>query len=401
MTIILNLPKVSKITINKEASIEEAIIVQHSKQTIIKKVFLFEPGMTMINLSLKELKLIAKNRGIRDYENKSEDELIKIFSEPKIEISLSKRRIKEIKEKFNESRYKFLKSKINDIRRNIHDIKNTKSLSASKTKEIEKNLLELENNLFKPNKYYDYNDTEYKGIRDARNLFNLSIDKDCYKPIRTNYDFTGYIEYESNGDKDKDKTFSIVEYLNMIRPYLRDIINNHKTQGKWKVHSGNTVIDYKTQGEWKIQLSMKINFMFSKDADEICTMHTMINNVEIMMCNEINEIIKKLFNSLLQKYQEELEESMKGSEFIFDNVDLLYYKLQKHIDSPKWLKNKKATVNFKNKDKCFQYTLTVALNYQNIEKDPQRISRIKSFIDQYNWKEIHFPPLKEDWKKFE
>ena len=65
-----------------------------------------------------------------------------------------------------------------------------------------------------------------------------------------------------------------------------------------------------------------------------------------------------------------------------------------YIDSPKWLKNKKATINSKNNDdKCFQYALTVALNYQNIKKDPQRISKIKPFLDQYIWKEIDFPAL--------
>ena len=42
----------------------------------------------------------------------------------------------------------------------------------------------------------------------------------------------------------------------MIRPYLRDISNDHKTQGEWKVHSGNKVIDYTTQGKWKIQLTI-------------------------------------------------------------------------------------------------------------------------------------------------
>ena len=73
-----------------------------------------------------------------------------------------------------------------------------------------------------------------------------------------------------------------------------------------------------------------------------------------------------------------------------------------YIDSPKWLKNKKATVNPKNKDhKCFQYALTVVLNYKQIEKVPQKISKIKSFIDQYNWKEIDFPSHSKDWKKFE
>ena len=65
----------------------------------------------------------------------------------------------------------------------------------------------------------------------------------------------------------------------MIRPYLSDIINDHKTYGKWKVHSGNKVMDYKTQGEWKIQLSMKINFISSKDSDEIRTIHTKSHNI--------------------------------------------------------------------------------------------------------------------------
>ena len=92
---------------------------------------------------------------------------------------------------------------------------------------------------------------------------------------------------------------------------------------------------------------------------------------------------------------------MKGSEFIFDNVDLLHCYLQKtslnrtassYIDSPEWLKNKKVTINSKNNDdNCFLYALTVALNYQ----------KIKSFINQYDWKGIHFPLCKEDWKKFE
>ena len=70
---------------------------------------------------------------------------------------------------------------------------------------------------------------------------------------------------------------------------------------------------------------------------------------------------------------------MHGSEFIFDAINALYYDLNKmslnrggsYIDSPQWLKNKKATINLKNNDdKCFQYAVSVALNYQNIEKDP-------------------------------
>ena len=102
----------------------------------------------------------------------------------------------------------------------------------------------------------------------------------------------------------KIKILSVKEYLDMIRQYLSDIINDHKTQG-----------------EWKIQLTMEINFIFSKDSkdskdfNEIHNMHTTSDDIEIMIGDETDKIIKKLLESLFKKYQEELEKSMKGSEF--------------------------------------------------------------------------------------
>ena len=101
---------------------------------------------------------------------------------------------------------------------------------------------------------------------------------------------------------------------------------------------------------------------------------------------------------------------MRRSEFVFNSVNLLYYKLQKitlnregsYIDSPKQLKNKKSTIDPKNKDgKYFQYAVAVALNHQKIKHNPERISKIKPFSDQYKWEETNFPPHTEDWKKFE
>ena len=88
--------------------------------------------------------------------------------------------------------------------RNLYEMKSEKNLSSPKIKEIEKNRLELEKNLFKSKKYCDYDDTEYKGIRNVRNLFDLSTDEDYYKPIITNTAFnSNYIEYENKGNKDK------------------------------------------------------------------------------------------------------------------------------------------------------------------------------------------------------
>ena len=154
-----------------------------------------------------------------------------------------------------------------------------------------------------------------------------------------------------------------------------------------------------------------MNFISSKeDSNETRTMHAKSDNIEIMMGSETDEIIEELLKSLLQRCQEGLEESIKESEVIFDSVDVLYYDLHKislnragsYKDSPEWLKNKKATINSKNNDnKCFQYAIAVALNYQNIKNNPERISKIKPFTDQYNWKEKCFPSHKKDRKKFE
>ena len=74
---------------------------------------------------------------------------------------------------------------------------------------------------------------------------------------------------------------------------------------------------------------MAINFISSKDSDETQTRHTKSNSVEIMIGSDADEIIKELFESFLQKYQEGLEESMRGSEFVYDSVDVLYYNLNK------------------------------------------------------------------------
>ena len=119
-----------------------------------------------------------------------------------------------------------------------------------------------------------------------------------------------------------------------------------------------------------------MNFISSKDSNETSTVYLISDDTEIMISYATDEIIEELSESLLQKHQKRLEEKIKGSEFIFGSVDLLYYKLHKislnrdgsYTDSPKWLKNKKVTINPKNNyDKYFQCATTVGLNYQNIK----------------------------------
>ena len=126
--------------------------------------------------------------------------------------------------------------------------------------------------------------------------------------------------------------------------------------------------------------------------------------------SDTDEIMEERFESLLQRYQENLQEKMRGFDFAFGGVNFLYYDFYKisisrggsYIDSPKWLKNKKLTINPKNNDyKCFQYAVTLALNLDKINSHPERKSKIKLFIEQNNWKDIDFPSTSKDWKKFE
>ena len=140
-------------------------------------------------------------------------------------------------------------------------------------------------------------------------------------------------------------------------------------------------------------------------------MHTKSDNVEIMNDIDTNDAINELIDSFMKKYQEGLETKMKGSSYIFERIDLLKYHLHKislnrgssYIESTEWLHNKGVTINTKNtKDNnCFQYAITAGLNYKNIDCHPERISKIKPFINNYNWKNIEFPSNSKDWRKFE
>ena len=126
-----------------------------------------------------------------------------------------------------------------------------------------------------------------------------------------------------------------------------------------------------------------------------------------MINDGADEVIKKLFDSLKSRYQNDLE-SMRSSEFVFDYVQLLYYKCHKinlnrgrsYIDSTDWIINKNAAINPTNKkdNKCFQYAVTVVLSNEEIKKDPQIIKKIKQLINKYNWEGINYPSEKDDWK---
>ena len=131
-----------------------------------------------------------------------------------------------------------------------------------------------------------------------------------YEPVLIKPGFdNNYLEYMNNGNN----SLSLNEYLELIKPYLYDLINVHKTKG-----------------EWKIQLSAEISFISQKtNSNEIRVMFTRSIPEEFMIGSETEEVAERLFMSILQKYQDNLQNKMKGSDFIFNGINYLYYDLNR------------------------------------------------------------------------
>ena len=107
--------------------------------------------------------------------------------------------------------------------------------------------------------------------------------------------------------------------------------------------------------------------------------------------------------TLLYKSEYNLEQENKVLLLMINDDDEKYYyfavKSKLELCSSEWLRSKKESIA--NEDNCFQNALDDSLDYQRIKKNPQRISNLNPYINQYNWKDIKFPLDKEDWKKFE
>ena len=134
-------------------------------------------------------------------------------------------------------------------------------------------------------------------------------------------------------------------------------------------------------------------------------MHSKSDNIKFRSYNYASQTVDDLFESLRSRYQGNLETSMEESEFVLDSAQLMHYQCRKvnfrrvgwYVDSPDWIKTKKATINPKYKDnKYFQYAVTVALNYEEIKWNPERVSNIKPFINKQE-----YLSKTDDWKTFE
>ena len=181
-------------------------------------------------------------------------------------------RIEKIGEEIQKLWYKYFRQELKEIKKSLYEIENKKDIPVSK--KTKKYLDKLKERIYKLHKYYNHDDAEYRGIKEINNLFDLSIYEDYYKPIIVKgASNNNYIQYESKGNK--DNILMPNEYLDMVRPYLVDMTNDHKSQS-----------------EWKIQLTLEINFASSKpDSAETRILYTKNNNIQILVGSDTNDVI--------------------------------------------------------------------------------------------------------------
>ena len=124
-----------------------------------------------------------------------------------------------------------------------------------------------------------------------------------------------------------------------------------------------------------------------------------------------NDILNRLIETFKQRYQEDLETRMRGSNYVFNHVKLLEYHFHKisisrgssYIPTLDWIDNKKCAINPKNTtdNRCYSYAIVIAPNFNKISNHPERISNLIPFIQNYNWGEIDFPDGPKEYSDFE
>ena len=259
-------------------------------------------GITTEKL-LSTIKLNLKRKNKKDLASKSQQKLIKSI---KLQQKLAKTQLELIK-----SQQKLIKS----IKKREKLTKQTKSqrelIKSQQKLKKQQQTRKIRNSFYNIDKKLDkkINNTNDDAIENIRDLFNNKLDKKInnnntndefienirdlfgildYEPvlIKSGFD-NNYLEYMSNGNN----SLSFNEYLELIKPYLHDLINV-----------------YKAKGEWKLQLSAEIYFVSQKpDSNEIRIMYTRSTPEEIIIGCETEEVAAKLIMQLLQKYQDNLQ----------------------------------------------------------------------------------------------
>ena len=351
-------------------------------------------------LPIKTFYQIAKLRNINSSMSKISIILALLRSEPVInERKYIIDNVNEIDSKINDIRLQLLqvspymdKKEHSKMRKRLHEIKKITKISRSLKNKLlkELNSISIDLKFIYKNMKSDYRHDNYANINDIEYIFG-DID-DYYRPVLTSSLFDGdYQRYHFRGDKLHN--MSVKSYLDKIIPYLKMLIDENKVY------------------EQNIQLDLRFNMVHISDSRTI-THFSRSDNIIFMPSSNTNEMIGQLLTSLHEKFDDDLVLSREGSSFVYESVEecnMHFHKIDlcrgaSFIDTPEWLKNKKATINPQNANNayCFMYAIAIALFHEALGNNPDRISKkLIEYVNAFNRHEIDFPASYDDYVLFE
>ena len=266
------------------------------------------------------------------------------------------------------SRY-ISKKERQQLRKELRNIKDKLSryLSIEEKDKIKKELSKLIENLRNRNKY-KHLDTYYDGLNHIENLFGIT--DDYYKPILSQQSFDDkYQRYTCRGDKNKKLSFN--EYMDIVKPYIITLLNDTNKKETRKIQ-----LDIRITTENILNPGDKRNFVVRSD------------NTLLLYTDDTTESVENLIKSLGEHYEEQILVSREGSNFRYSNIDSLNIHIHEiqlkrgsaYIETPDWIKPKKATTNPKNThdNYCFSHSIVIAPYHK------QRIEHLKPYYKHFN-----------------
>jgi len=215
-----------------------------------------------------------------------------------------------------------------------------------------------------------------------------------YAPKEIKGAFDGnFVRFRSKGVEENRRMVSVEQYLQRTRHHVKRVLEEMVRRG----------------GSWKVQVNVSILFRKRDGSDEYTapiwsSAHTVMEGMDM------EEFLDEMRAYLMQQYEMMLN-TMEASDYVFVRIVEMTYHCHRvdlnrggsYIELPDWVKNKKCCINPKNKDddKCFKWAVIAALHHKDIGDHPERISKLRSYIDRYDWSGIEFPTPSTQWKKFE
>ena len=203
----------------------------------------------------------------------------------------------------------------------------------------------------------------------------------------------GYVRFRSRGVEEYQGMVTVEQYLHRTKNHMLEKLEDM----------------VRREESWKVQLNIVLLFRKRDGSDE--TEKPIWSSPHVIMeGTDLEEVINEMRIYLLRQYEKILN-TMEASDYVFIRVVEMTYHCHRvdlnrggsYIELPEWVKNKKCCINPKNEgdDECFKWAVTVALHYGEIGVHPERISKIRPFVNRYNWNGINFPIPSNQWKKFE